>query len=88
MTVTAHDEYLAKKRRNANDLQANKLARAAKMKADSARYGAISKSDKPLLSLFMRLVVDEMAAHRMINMEALYNQTCLVKLDDKRIESI
>ena len=55
MTVTSHDEYLAKKRRDADDLEANKLTRAAKMKAGAARYGAISKSAEPLLCLFMRL---------------------------------
>ena len=35
----------------------------------------------------MWLGVDEMAARRMINVEAFYDETCLVKLDDKRIES-
>ena len=36
----------------------------------------------------MRLGVDEMAACRMINVEAFYDQDCLVEPDDKRIESI
>ena len=67
MSVTSHDEYLAKKRRDVDDLEADKLTSAAKMKANDARYGAINKSDKPLLCLFIRLVVDEMSAHRMIN---------------------
>ena len=44
MTVTSHDEYLAKKRRDADDLEADKHSRAAKMKADTARSGAISRS--------------------------------------------
>ena len=88
MTVTSHDEYLAKKRRDADDLEADKHTRAANMKADAARSRAISKSAKPLLHLFMRLGVDKMADCRMINVEAFYNQDCLVELDDKRIESI
>ena len=53
MTVTSHDEYLAKKRRDADDLEADKLTCAAKMKADAARSGAISKPAEPLLCLFM-----------------------------------
>ena len=36
----------------------------------------------------MRLGVDEMAARRMINVEAFYGQDFLVALDYKRIESI
>ena len=88
MTVNSHDEYLAKKRRDADDLEADKRTRAANMKADAARSGAIRKHAEPLLCLFMRLGVDEMAACRMINVEAFYNQDCFVKLDDKRIESI
>ena len=58
------------------------------MKADAARYGDISKSAEPLLRLFMRLGLDEMAALRMINMEAFHDENCLVELDDKGIESI
>ena len=88
MSVSSHNEYLAKKRRDANDLEADKRTRAAKMKANAARSGAISKSAEPLLRLLMRLGVDEMAARRMINVEDFYDHNCLVKLDDKRIESI
>ena len=66
-SVSSHDKYLAKKRRDADDLEADKCTRVAKMKADAARSGAISKSAEPLLCLFMRLGVDEMAACRMIN---------------------
>ena len=58
------------------------------MKAYAAGSGAISKSAEPLLRLFMRLGVDEMAALRMINMEDFYDHNCLVELYDKRIESI
>ena len=58
MTLTSHDEYLAKKRRNADDLEADKRTRADNMKADAARSGAISKHAEPLLRLFMRLGVD------------------------------
>ena len=88
MTVTSHDKYLAKKRRDADDLEADKHTRVAKMKADDARSGAISKHAEPLLRLFMWLGEEEMPACRMINIEAFYNQDCLVKVDDKRIESI
>ena len=59
MSVTPHDEYLAKKRRNADDLEADKRNRAANMKADAARSGAISKSAEPSLRLFMRLGVEK-----------------------------
>ena len=88
MTVTSHDEYLAKKRLDANDLEADKRTRAAKMKDDTARSRVISKSSEPLLFLFVRLGVDEMATRRMINVEAFHDENCLVDLDDKRIESI
>ena len=88
MTVTSHDEYLAKKRRDADNLEADKRTLTANTKADASRSGAISKYTEPLLCLFMRLGVDKMAAHRMINVEAFYDQDCLVGLDDKRIESI
>ena len=88
MTATSHDEYLAKKRRDADDLEADKRTCAANMKADASRSGAISKHAEPFLCLFMRLGVDEMSARRMINVEAFYDQDCLVELDDKRIESI
>ena len=86
MTLTSHDEYLAKKRRDADDLEADKRTHPANIKADADRSGAISKHDEPLLLLFMRLGVDEMAARRMINVEAFYYQDCLVELDNKRIE--
>ena len=79
---------MAKKRRNADDLEADKHTRAANMKAGAARSGAISKHAEPLLRLFMRLGVEEMAACRMINVEAFYDQDFLVELDNKRIESI
>ena len=88
MRVTSYDEYLAKKRRDADDLEADKRTRGAKKKADAARSGAISKSAEPLLRLFMWLGVDEMAARRMINVESFHDENCLVELDDKRIESI
>ena len=58
MSVTSNDVYLAKKRRDADDLEADKRTRAAKKKADAARSGAISISDEPLLRLLMRLGVD------------------------------
>ena len=67
MTVTSHDEYLAKKRRDADDLEADKHTCAANMKANATRYGAISKHAEPLLCLLMQLGVDEMAACCMIN---------------------
>ena len=79
---------MVKKRRDADDLEADKRTRAAKMKADAARSGDISKSAEPLLRLVMWLGVDEMAARRIINVEAFHDENCLVKLDDKRIESI
>ena len=85
MTVTSHDEYLAKNRRDSDDLEADKRTRAANMKADAARSGAISKHAEHLLRLFLRLGVDEMDARRMINVESFYDQYCLVELDDKRI---
>ena len=88
MTVTYHDEYLAKKRRDANDLEYDKHTCAANMKEDAARSGPIRKHSEPLLCLLMRLGVDEMAAFLMINVEAFYDQDCLVELDDKCIESI
>ena len=88
MTVTSHDEYLAKKRRNSDDLEADKRTRAVKMKDGAARYGAISKSTEPLLLLFMRLGMDEMAARRVINVEDFHDDNFIVELDDKRIESI
>ena len=70
MIITSHDEYLAKKRRNADDLEADKRNHAANIKADAYRYRAISKHYETILCLFMRLGVDEMAARRMINVEA------------------
>ena len=88
MSVTSHDEYLPKKRRYADDLEADKRTRAAKMKTNAARSGAISKSADPLICLFMRLGVEKMAAHRMINVEYFHYENCLVEIDDKRIESI
>ena len=42
-SVSSHDKYLAKKRRNADYLEADKRTRAANMKADAARSGATSK---------------------------------------------
>ena len=59
MTVNFHDEYLAKKRRDADDLEADKRTCAAKMKTNDARSGAIRKSADPLIRLFMRLGVDK-----------------------------
>ena len=88
MSVSSHNEYLAKKRRDDDNLEADKRTCAAKKKADAVRSGATSKPAEPLLSLFMRLGVDEMATRRMINVEAFHDENCLVKLDDKRIESI
>ena len=87
-SVSSHDKCLAKKRRVADDLEADKRTCAAKMKADAARSRAISKSAEPLLCLFMWLGVDEMDARRIINMEAFHDDNCLVELDDNRIESI
>ena len=58
------------------------------MKANADRSGAISKSAEPLLRLFMRLGVDEMAARRIINVEAFHDKNCLFEIDDKRVESI
>ena len=62
MTVTSHDEYLVKKRHDADDLEADKRTRDANIKAVASRFGAISKHAEPLLRLFMRLGVDEMDA--------------------------
>ena len=87
-SVTSHDEYMAKKRRDVDDLEADKRTCDAKMKANDAMFGAISKSAHPLLCVFMWLGVDEMATHCMINVEDFHDENLLVKLDDKRIESI
>ena len=88
MSVSSHDEYLAKKRRDVDYLEADKRTRVAKKKDDAARYGDISKPAEPLLHLFMRLGVDEMDARHMIKVEAFHDENCIVELDYKRIESI
>ena len=79
---------MAKKRRDADNLEADKRTFAAKMKSNAASSADISKSADPLLRLFMWLGVNEMDDRRMINMEAFHDDNCLVKLDDKRIEYI
>ena len=52
-SVSSHDEYLAKKRLDADDFEADKHTCTSKKKADAARSGAISKPAEPLLCLFM-----------------------------------
>ena len=87
-SVSSHNEYLAKKRRDADDLEADKRTCADKKKVNASRSGAISKPAETLLCPFMRLGVVEMASRRMINVEDFHDENCLVELDDKRIESI
>ena len=84
-SVSSHDEYLVKKRRDADDLEADKRTRSAKMEADAARSGDISKPAEPLLRLFMWLGVEKMAARRMINVEAFHDDNFLVELYYKLI---
>ena len=64
---------MAKKRRNADDLEADKRTHAAKMKANADSYRDIIKSAETLLLLFMRLGVEEMSARRMINVECFHD---------------